>query len=364
MKIIIYLGHPAQFHFFKNIVKQLIHDGHQVKILIKTKDVLENLVRLNNFEYENIQSVPRKNNKFSILLASLIRTFKVLLISIKYKADILVGADASIAQSAFILRRSAITVLEDDYKVIEKLAKMTYPFTASIVVPTVCQVGKWENKKVPYLGYMKLAYLHPNRFKPDEEIVKKYIKVKNYCLIRLAQLTAHHDVGIKGLTVDLVKEIIQITEQKGYTVFISSEAHLHESLLSYQLKINQNDIHHLMAFASLLISDSQSMSVESAMLGVPSIRFSDFAGRISVLEELENVYQLTFGVKTNQPEQLILMVNNLLSNEYLSKLFQKRRQQMLTDKIDVTAFFVWFIENYPESAKIMKEDPEYQYRFK
>lgn len=351
MRIIVYLGHPAQFHFFKNIVTQLMKDGHRVKILIKTKDVLENLLKLNNFEYENIQSVPRKNNRFSIFVASLARTYHVMKIALKFKADILIGGDASIAQTGFLLRRSAITVLEDDYEVIEKLAKLAYPFTSSIVVPSVCGVGKWEHKKVPYHGYMKLAYLHPNRFTADKEIVEKYIQEEKYCLIRLAQLTAHHDVGIKGLTVDLVKEVIQIAEKRGYTVFISSEAYLHESLLAYQLKINQNDIHHLMAYASLLISDSQSMSVESAMLGVPSIRFSDFAGRISVLEELENKYQLTFGVKTKQHKQLILLVNELLSNENLAVLFQLRRAQMLADKIDVTAFFVWFIENYPKSRE-------------
>ncbi len=347
----VYLGHPAQFHFFKNIVTQLVKDGHEVKILIKTKDVLENLVKLNNFEYENIQSVPRKNNKFSILMASLARTWSVMKIAIKFKADILIGGDVSIAHTGFLLRRTAITVSEDDYEVIEELAKLVYPFTSAIVTPAVCKVGKWDFKKVSYQGYMKLAYLHPNRFTPEREIVEKYIQVEKYCLIRLAQLTAHHDVGIKGLTVELVKQVIQIAERKGYTVFISSEAHLDESLLSYQLKINQNDIHHLMAFASLLISDSQSMSVESAMLGVPSIRFSDFAGRISVLEELENVYQLTFGVKTKQHDQLILLVNELLSNDNLTALFQQRRQKMLADKIDVTAFFVWFVENYPKSRE-------------
>jgi hypothetical protein len=31
---------------------------------------------------------------------------------------------------------------------------------------------------------------------------------------------------------------------------------------------------------------------------------------------------------------------------------------MLSDKIDVTAFMVWFVENYPESVKIMKENPD------
>ena len=37
---------------------------------------------------------------------------------------------------------------------------------------------------------------------------------------------------------------------------------------------------------------------------------------------------------------------------------------MLADKIDVTAFLVWFVENYPQSFQIMKENPDYQLRFK
>jgi hypothetical protein len=37
---------------------------------------------------------------------------------------------------------------------------------------------------------------------------------------------------------------------------------------------------------------------------------------------------------------------------------------MLKEKIDVTAFLVWFIENYPESVRIMREDPDYQEKFK
>ena len=37
---------------------------------------------------------------------------------------------------------------------------------------------------------------------------------------------------------------------------------------------------------------------------------------------------------------------------------------MLSDKIDVTAFMVWFVENYPDSVKIMKDNPDYQLRFK
>jgi len=35
----------------------------------------------------------------------------------------------------------------------------------------------------------------------------------------------------------------------------------------------------------------------------------------------------------------------------------------LSDKIDVTAFMVWFIEHYPESVNVMKHNPDYQHQF-
>lgn len=364
MNILIYVGHPAQYHFFKNTIVILKEQGHKVILLLKTKDVLERLIQQDGHDYVNIQSKSRKNNILSILTASFIRTWKVIKLAKKYHIDILLGTDASIAQAGFLLNKPSITTLEDDYEVVSKLAKLTYPYTSSILVPSVCSVGKWVQKKVAYQGYMKLAYLHPHRFSADIGIKNKYIAENKYCIIRLARLTAYHDTGIKGLSVDVVKNVIADITKSGFKVYISSEEKLDTQFANYQLKINQNDIHHVLSFASLLISDSQSMSVEAAMLGVPSIRFSDFTGRISVLEELEKKYHLTFGVRTHEPERLLKLSNEILTDITLTQLFEERRNKMLSDKIDVTAFLVWFIENYPESAKIMKENPDYQYRFR
>ena len=61
---------------------------------------------------------------------------------------------------------------------------------------------------------------------------------------------------------------------------------------------------------------------------------------------------------------MLLKIKELLSMKNLKQEWQKRRQKMLADKIDVTAFMVWFVENYPESVRIMKENPDYQLRFK
>ncbi|MPN60467.1 hypothetical protein SDC9_208195 [bioreactor metagenome] len=170
--------------------------------------MLEELIQEDGHDYINIQPKSRKNNPISIFIASVIRTYKVVKLVKKHHINILLGTDASIAQAGFLTKKHAITALEDDYDVISKLAKLTYPYTSSILVPSVCSVGKWELKKVAYEGYMKLAYLHPNRFLPNITIKKKYISEDKYCILRLAGLTAYHDAGKKGLNITLVNEII------------------------------------------------------------------------------------------------------------------------------------------------------------
>jgi hypothetical protein len=119
-----------------------------------------------------------------------------------------------------------------------------------------------------------------------------------------------------------------------------------------------------MFFSNLFIGDSQSMIVEAAMLGTPSVRFNSFVGKISVLNELETQYNLTIGINNNNPQLLLKTVENLINTDNLKNIYQERRGRMLSDKIDVTAFVVWFVENYPASVKIMKENPEYQDRFR
>lgn len=363
-RILIYIGHPAQYHFFKHSIKILKDDGNKVRILIKTKDILEQLLKEDGQEYHNIQDTVRKSTKWGILSASLKRTWAVYREAQKFNADILIGTDSSIAQAGWLLHKPAITTLEDDVDVIKNLARLTYPFSTTILVPMVCSVGKWNKKKIGYEGYMKLAYLHPNYFKPDKDVVENYGIVGKYVLIRLAKLTAHHDVGIKGLNRGLVEGIIDLAESNGYQIFISSETEIDEHFLKYQLRIKHTDIHHVMAFASLLISDSQSMSVEAAMLGVPNLRFSDFSGRISVLDELENVYGLTKGIKTNDSKRLIDETEHFFAMQDAKTAFEEKRHRMISDKIDVTGFLTWFIEEYPQSRDVMQNHPDYQFRFK
>ena len=134
-----------------------------------------------------------------------------------------------------------------------------------------------------------------------------------------------------------------------------------------------------MAFASLYIGDSQTMAMEAAIIGTPSIRFNDFVGRIGVMAELEDgklngqqvaCYNLGIGINASEEgsvERLYAAVNELINMdpEERKRVFHERRDKMLADKIDYAKFLTWFIENYPASAEeTRKADTEFWERFR
>lgn len=364
MKILIYLGHPAHFHLFKNTINNLKKKGCDVLILIKKKDVLEELLINEGLKYHNILAEGRKDSKIGIMWGTIKRAFRLLRFVVNNSPSLLIGTSVENSWIGKIMNIPVVNVNEDDAEIVPLYAKLSYPFASEILSPITCNNEKWEQKSIKYAGFQKLAYLHPNQFTPDISIVKKYFPTdKPFFLLRFAKLNAHHDDGVNGISTKVAQTLIDILSNYG-NIYITSERDLEPQFEKYRLNINPLDIHHIMAFTKLYIGDSQSMAVEAAMLGVPSIRFNSFAGKIGVLEELENKYELTHSISPNHPEELYGFVKNLLSQENLRDIYQSRRKRMLADKIDVTAFFTWFIENYPESKKIMKDNPDYQYRFK
>lgn len=354
MKILFYFGHPAQYHFLKYSIKILRDKGHYITLVIKTKDILEDLLKENNEEFFNILPEGRKEKKIQIFWGLIKRDFRLFRFVLKKRVDLLIGTDPSLSHVGWLLRIPVLTVLEDDSNVIPTLVKLTYPFTSYIITPKNVSVGKFINKQICYNGYMKLAYLHPLYFTPKDPQIRQ-----PYYLIRLSGLSAYHDNGINGIDESLLDKVVSKLSKWGL-IFISSEKLLPSKYSQYLTTFKYSEMHHFLACAAMLISDSQSMSMEAAMLGVPSIRFSDFSGRISVLEELEHKYELTFGIPTSEPQILLDKIDELLSDNGLLETFQLRRKKMLSEKIDVTAFMVWLIEKFPNSIKNVKENPDYQ----
>ena len=371
MKIIVQLGHPAHFHLYKNAAKQLIADGHKVYILIKTKDVLEDLMKDSKLPYYNILQVAHRKSKSGVVMDMLIRDWKIFWFCIRYQIDLLTGTSPEVAHIGWLQRRNAIVTTEDDDGAVPNFGKVIAPFVQCILTPEVCNMKKLEPKCVHYPSYHELAYLHPNHFTPNRELVEKYgiDTSKPYFVMRFASLNAHHDSGIKGINREIAARLIEILKPHGQ-IYITSERLLEPEFEPYRIKINPLDMHHVMAFASLYIGDSQTMAAEAGVLGTPFVRYNDFVGRIGYLDELEEPqtkqyvdylhldhhYNLGVGIRASEEgskERLYATVERMvaLTPEERTRIYGERREKMLSEKIDYAKFLTWFIENYPSSAK-------------
>ncbi len=346
MRILFYLGHPAHFHLFKNVVKELEARDHQVEIVIKAKDVLNALLDEAGWSYREVFERGPKKNKLDFARNLLARDLDVFRIARSFRPHLMLGTSAEIAHVGSVLRIPSIVVNEDDIDVVPWFAHLAYPFATAILAPSVCRVGRWEKKTITYEGYHELAYLHPNHFEPDPEVRDRLAPGgERYFLLRFARLNAHHDAGRKGISFEVAKHVIECLNPHG-RVYISAERSLEDELSAYRLPTEPGAMHSALYFADLYLGDSQTMAAEAAVLGTPSIRFNDFVGEISYLEELEHRYGLTYGIRTTMPDRLFQKVNLLMRRPDLREEWQRRRSHLLQSKVDVAQFMSESIEQF------------------
>src|ERR1035437_4796176 len=175
MKILIYLGHPAHFYIYRNSINSWVASGHQIFILIKKKDVLEDLLIASNIPYFNILEEGRVDSTWGIFMGMLKRAIRLFIFCLRNKPDVLTGTSVENSFVGRVLGIPVINVNEDDANVVPLYAKLSYPLATSILNPCVCNSGRWDKKAIKYHSYHELAYLHPNHFTPDKNVVGKYL---------------------------------------------------------------------------------------------------------------------------------------------------------------------------------------------
>lgn len=369
MKVLFMVSHPAHFHIFKNVVAELQKDGHETVMVIRPKDMLEQLCIDAGVSYIKVKARPNAGGKLRLGLSLAQRTIDVCKIVRRERPDFMIGSDGVIAVAGKLYGIPSFEFFDDDYEIIKLYADIFFPLYTGVIAPSTTDAGKFSYKKISFLGNKKLTYLWPTRFTPDPEVVKRYglaVNGEPYFLLRFAKLNAHHDGGVHGISKEVAQHLIDMLSPRG-KVYVTSERELEPQFEQYRLRINPLDIHHVMAYTTLYIGDSQSMAIEASMLGTPSLRFNDFVGakKINVMEELEHKYGLTYGISSKEPEKLYAKVEELLAMPNLREEFQTRRQKFMSEKVDVTSFLQWFIENYPESMSEAKNaDKDFWKRFR
>lgn len=351
MKILIELGHPAHVHFFKNAIWNLERKGHKVKIVAVDKDVTLNLLDVYDFVYETIG---RHRTRFASKAYELIkREYTLLKISKIFKPDIFIGRGSpALAHASKLIKRPYIAFCDTEHA--KLIAYLTYPFADVICTPSCFKKELNPKKHVRFNGYKELAYLHPNYFKRDPSVLDDLTLGKDdkFIILRFVSWSASHDVGQQGISPKMRTEYLSNLEQYG-EVFITSEGELGKELEKYELKIAPEKFHSLLSYAQLYIGEGGSTATEAAILGTPSIHISTTAKFCGNFEDLHTNYNLIYTFSDDR--QALKKAIDLLEDPDSKKKWAQRKDNMLRDKIDVTAFMIDFIENYPDSFYELKE---------
>ncbi len=365
MRIFIDLGHPAHVHLYRNFIKILSNKGVEFLVTARNKDVTISLLNAYNIPFVQVGNLSK--GQIGIFKEWILRDIQIYKIARRFNPTYLMGLlNPTIAHSAFLLRKPSIIFNDSEPEAIRfPIADwVTTPFVDTIIVPDSLR-HSYGAKEIRVSSYKELAYLHPNHFKPDFKILSNAGISRNeeFVLIRFVAWKAYHDISEGGFSLKqklkLVKELSQYA-----TVFVSSESLLPKELEKYRLPIPPQHIHHFLYYANLLVCDSQTMTTEAGVLGTPAIRSNSFVGSRDMgnFIELERKYGLIYNI--HEPEKVIEKALELIEQSNIKKIWEKKRKQLLRDKIDLTSFMVWFVENYPESFEEFKENPEIQYRFR
>lgn len=352
MKILFNIAHPGQVHLFKNAIWTLEEKGHECKITIIDKDVSLRLLDAYGIKYDVVGSA--KPTLFSKATELLKIEYNLYKIARKFKPDILVGGvgNAYVAHVGKLIRKPSIVFDDTEHAKIERF--LTDPFATVICTPS-CFKKNLGKKQVKYNGYHDLAYLHLNNFSPNPSVLQEIglTEDEKFIVVRLVSWGASHDVGQHGIKGKI--EFIEELEIYG-RVLITSEANLDPYFEKYKIKISPEKLHDLLYYATLYIGEGGTTASEAAVLGTHAVHISTTAKHCGIFSDL-NKYELMW---TFDDESGVMnLIKQLLEIKNLWDEGKEKRDKMIQDKIDVTDFMVWFIENYPDSFKDVKNNYEF-----
>ena len=337
MTVVVTIQHPAHVHFFRNAIAELESRGHEVHVFARQKDIAIDLLEAYDIDYtvlagriESMRDLPVVQGKYELnLLRKAARLDPDLMMAI---------GEPGVAHVGTVLSCPSLLFADTETSKLQK--RISVPFADRICTPD-CYTLDHGHKQVRYPGYHELAYLHPDRFTSDPDVLTRIgaTPEDSLVILRMVSWGAVHDIGDSGF--GDIRSVIDRLEAKGARVLITAEDDLPPELDGYRIDAGPEQIHHLMAYADLFIGESATMATESAVLGTPAVFVS--SSTRGYTDELESRYELVYNFSGENRQRRALETAEAILDRDRS-VYESRRETMLEEKIDTTWFQLQQIE--------------------
>jgi predicted glycosyltransferase len=331
MRYVITIQHPAHVHFFKHAIRALEDDGHEVSVFVRDKEVAVDLLAAYDIDH-TVLADGQSDGVRGLLLGQGVWEYRVAERARAIDPDVITGIGGTAAAHVGALCGAKSVVFTDTEHAPGN--KITFPFADEVWTPECFDGDAGRAEQIRYPGYHELAYLHPDRFEPDENVLDSVglSPDDRFVVLRLVSWAASHDAGESGF--DDAVDVVERLEETGVRVLITSEAPLPTTLEDRRATVAPHRIHDLLAYADLFIGEGATMAVESAVLGTPAVYVNTL--RMGYTDEIEARYDLLYNCQGvyrhhNALETAVDILDGSVTTDWTD-----RRERLIDEKRDTT----------------------------
>ena len=170
MRILIDIGHPAHYHYFKHFSKLIKKKGFEIFFTARKRKYIPELLSETDFNYYFRSD--SGNTIFKKLLKIIWIDYQIYKIAKNINPDLFLSSKSIYsAHVSWLLKKPYIAISDTEVSKYEDL--LSIPFIDTIITPNTFQKN-FKNKHIMINSVLELAYTHPKYFcnLNSEEIYK------------------------------------------------------------------------------------------------------------------------------------------------------------------------------------------------
>ncbi len=342
MRILFDIVHPAHVHFYRHMIADLEARGAAIEVASRHKDVTAELLDTLGIAHQPV-STAESGGRFSQARELAVRVSSLARIGRQFRPDLVLTRNPAGVIAAGALRRATSVFDTDDgaaaglhYRLGARANVITMPTALAATAP-----GRTRQ----YPSYKALAYLHPSRYQAVDVRAELGLDDAPLFVVRLVSMQASHDHGEAGMDESARDRLVDTLAARGH-LYVSSEGPLPPRLERFRCPLPTDRLHDVLASADLYVGDSQTVAAEASFLGTPTIHVSTWSRRLECLVEIEDRYGLIESYTPDRQTEVLAAVERLTVDAGAARqTWSGRRQAMLAERVDLTAWYVGLIED-------------------
>jgi len=342
MRYLFFTNTPAHVHLYKHAVTRLEDAGHEVLVLGREYGCTKELLEFYDLPHE-IYGVC-ETTKFSLVRELPKHFARIFRTTLRYDPDLVFGIGSYAAPAGALARAPVVLITDSEPVAVDQFVSRL--FADAVLTPYTFQ-RDLGSKHFQFRGFKETAYLHPSVFEADSSVRTELglEPTERFAIVRLNAFGSHHDISQEGFTAEQRRELVESLASEA-TVLVSDEGGEfdYSAVDARPFDAHPGYLHDALAESSLLVTDTQTMATEAALLGTPVVRSNTFVGD----EDMGNFLELAdreLVYNTDSFEDVLDTATTYLTDESVERRWQDRCNEYLGELDNLTDIVVEIAEN-------------------